>query len=194
VATEQPVDRIAWDSCIIIDYLQRTKDVDAYKRLPSIVKVAEAGNLKIIVSMTAVAETVFIDQSPKKGGMSWADQDAVIRSFFDSEYIEPVAVGRTVAEMALALRRSHTLDWADSIHVATAVTTDCTHLLTRDGTGKKKKHPILKLDGKIATVAGRAALRIQTAEDYHQDRVAAAHPIVGPRPAGSKPYGPGVNQ
>jgi predicted nucleic acid-binding protein len=130
---------------------------------------AEAGELLIVVSTMAIAETYKIDGETPDGAKR------IIQEFFDRKWIDPVAAGRRVAEVAAEIRRGHGIKGADSIHVATALVTRCPILLTDDGRDKSKKHTLLPLDGLLALDGD--PLRIMTPEDYHAMRVAEVNPI-----------------
>lgn len=49
---------VAWDSCIIIDAIQRTKG--RYSAIQPMVRKAESADLSIIVSMASIAEVMYL--------------------------------------------------------------------------------------------------------------------------------------
>lgn len=178
--------RMAWDSCVIIDCLQ--KKVGRYEFIRPLVEQAEAKDLMIVVSAAmAVAETFKITGHPPE------DEVREIEAFFDRPWVHPEDAGSAIGKIARDLRRAYGIDGADALHIATAVFTSCPVFLTNDGVSPKKKTPLLPLDNQIKLADG-TLLRIMTPEQYHKMRVAAENPLLAnalghppPNPAESKP-------
>ena len=158
---------IAWDSTVTIDCV--SKRVGRYQWIQPLIVRAEAGELMVVVSTMAIMETFKIQ------GETTENADRIIQEFFDRKWIDPVAAGRKVAEVAARTRRDHGIKGIDSIHVATALVTKTDVLLTDDGRNSDKKNTLLPLDGLIS-LDGRV-LRIMTPEKYHHMKVAAANPL-----------------
>lgn len=168
MATTNQLPQIGWDSCVILDFLDQK--AGRYEYVKPIAEEAKKGKLKIVVSMLAVAEVLHLGSAPP-------DEQKVISDFFESPFVHREAAGLFVCEIARDIRRNHPVDGADSIHLASAVITNTPILLTTDGTGKKKKKPLLPLDGKIKLANGNP-LKIMTPKDYDQMQNLVANPIL----------------
>lgn len=165
--SNQPT-RIAWDTTVVIDCLQ--KKAGRYEWIKPLILEAEEGNIMIVVSSMAMTETFKIN------GVAPEDELRIIEGFFDRTYIHPESTSTHIAEISRSLRRQYPLEAIDSIHIASAVGTNCPYLLTNDGDNPKKKKPILPLDRKIPIKDG--VLRIMTPRQYHEMMVAEANPIL----------------
>ena len=168
-----PLTKIAWDSNIVIDCLQKKQP--RYQWISPMLLEAEAGNLLIVISAISIMETTRID------GKEVHEHDDLVTAFFDKPYVELHAGHRKIAEIARAIRIKHDVDGADSIHLATAAITDTQIFLTNDGDAQRQRNkgknptPLLPHDGKIKIPSG--VLRIMTPESYDKMCQTAAHPI-----------------
>lgn len=136
--------RIYWDSCVYISCIERTPSRDAM--LWAIAKAAEAGDLVLVASSLVIAEVIKIDDPSR----SAQDQAALIRRFFENDYIKIRAVDRRTAEDAAEISRTTGLKPPDAIHVATAIRWKCECLQTYDGE-QGGHNKLLAFDGRIGT-------------------------------------------
>ncbi len=139
------------DSCVVLDSL--IKDPDFYNHVEPIIKDAEAGNLKIVLSVLARAEIIKVKTSEKeKTTLSDEDATALIESFFRQEFVTVHAVNARTATEAGKLRKRFPLDTPDAIHLATAIEAKAQAFITRDGDnkGKRKKTKILSCKKQLA--------------------------------------------
>lgn len=168
--------KIAWDSTVIIDCLQ--KKVGRYEWVEPLIKEAESDGLMIVVSALALAEAFRVDGQPA------TDDLQIIESFFDRPYIYPESATTHIGKIARDLRRDYGIDGIDAMHVATAIGTGCEFFLTNDGEARKKKTPLLPLDGKIP-IDGSRFLRVMTPKQYQEMKTNAAMPLFDPKNAPS---------
>ena len=115
------VPRVAWDSCSIIDYL---KGADRARECSRIIEAAERGELEIVVSTLAEAEVARVGEPPLP-----EEQEAMIKEFFDREYVKRYGLDQRVAAQARAIVRTYGLKPADAVHVATALLAPGVHAL-----------------------------------------------------------------
>jgi predicted nucleic acid-binding protein len=164
-----PPTRIAWDSTVCIDFFQKTPG--RYEYIRPIVEdaMAEPPQVIIVISVMAIAETLGSESSTPD------DHRTIIRSFFDSKFVYPQSCDRGIAELAQDLRRKHPLNPADAIHLATAVHTQCSVLLTNDGDGRRTKRRLIPLDGLIQ--CGGAKLRIMSPQAYQDMQFELHNPL-----------------
>lgn len=141
-----PTTRVCWDSCVIIDYIQKTDG--RYDILREIVDQARSGEVVLVVSALACAEVYKIDKDKPLS----ADDERKIKDFFENEYVSVRNVTRFIGMHAAKIAREHGLPPPDAIHVATALKYKCSVLHTYDGCGvrKKRKH-LLKHDREIGS-------------------------------------------
>ena len=107
-----PPPRRLWCSCIVIGFLAGEEALQEH--CPHIIEQARMGQLEIVVSAVAMAETAYLKELPPQ------EAEALIQEFFAPDYIVPVAVDPTVARAARAHIRQHHLKSLDAIHLATA--------------------------------------------------------------------------
>lgn len=171
-----PKERIAWDSVVVIDCLQKRKppDDDRYKWIKPMVARAEADELEVCVCAMGVAETVRVPDKENDESVS------IIQAFYANTWVLPVAVSIFIGEQAAQIQRDHRIDCADAVHVAAAIFAGCSIFLTNDGDHevkkKRKSRPILGLDKKLAAADG-SQFRIMTPRDYHEMKIADRNPI-----------------
>ncbi len=161
---------IAWDSCVIIDSLQKK---ERYEFVRPMIKEAEDGDLMVVVSTMAMAETYRIDGCPPE------DEVRIIEEFFDRKWVHPEEAGSAIAKIARDLCRDHGIVNPDAVHVATAKFTNCKVFLTRDGVRKRRNKeapPLLPLDGKILLADG-TPLRIMTPQQYMETAALVGKPL-----------------
>lgn len=144
--------RVCWDSNCWISLIVGTPE-----RIPGLKRVAEAarrGDLEIITSFLAMAETARGRTAPNDPA-SQTTLDT-IRAAFEVEYLIPVLVDRLVAYRAQELLRKYKLRGADGVHLATALLNAADALHTWDG-------DLLAIDGKEVASHG-VTLRIKPAD------------------------------
>ena len=105
-----------WDSCNWISLIAEDEQrrADTCQRILS---DAEAGKCVIVTSTLTLAEVVKVKGQP----LLSEEQERIIITFFEHEYIAIHDVTRRVAEYARNLARNHGLKPPDSIHLATAI-------------------------------------------------------------------------
>ena len=154
-----PKERISWDSCIIIDAIQ--KEPRRYPWISSMVTKAEAGNLEIVVSTVSVSEVLYLPEMTAQG-MSQEDQDDLIEKWFDNSYLIKRNADFGTCQEAAKLRRRFRVTPVDSIILATAIRAEVTTLVTYDGENGKDRGSLLALDGQL----DKDGPRIARPEDY----------------------------
>lgn len=151
---------IAWDSCVLIDALEKDtgpKKDTRYKFVRPILEAAQNGEYKIVLSTMAIAETW------KAHGIEPDEYSSVLSAYVTQEFFELVATDLQLGLKCGEIQRDHgNMDKEDVYHVATAIRWKAEALLTTDGTSKKNKTSLLKQDGKIGT----PPLTIVTPEDW----------------------------
>lgn len=154
---------IAWDSCVILDAIQKTPG--RWDAIAPMVNAGQAGELHIIVSAMCVAEVYFL-RGLAAQGMAQAQQNEVIARWLDSEYLVKRSVDLGVADAAAEICRTvrGALTPPDAIVVATALLHGATALITYDDA---KGQSLLKQDQKIPCPDG-SMLRICRPQDWNQ--------------------------
>lgn len=120
-------ERILWDSCIIIDLLQRSVD-HGFGVLEEYVELGLQEEIEIIVSTLAMAEVVKLHDPTADD----ADAEETIRRFFDNPFVLPRAADRRVCERARSIARTTGVAGPDAVHIATAVLTGVPLIHSRD--------------------------------------------------------------
>ena len=144
--------RVCWDSNCWISLIVGTHD-----RLPGLKRVAEAaerGELEIITSFLAMAETAKGRSAPNDPSTQTTLE--TIRAAFELDYLIPVLVDRSVAYRAQELLRKYKLRGADGVHLAIALLQAADELHTWDS-------DLLAIDGQEVASHG-ATLRIKPAD------------------------------
>jgi predicted nucleic acid-binding protein len=156
--------RVAFDSVVVIDCLQKTDG--RYEWISPIVTDAENGLIVVIVSTMAISETVGIV------GYTNDQSRNIIHDFYRKKWVFPITPGILISELSQEIQRSHRVDCADAVHLATALFEKTPIFLTNDGDSKKKKkrkkRPLLPLNGLISYEG--TTLRIMTPKDYYTYR------------------------
>jgi predicted nucleic acid-binding protein len=126
MAAKRP--RICWDSCSWISLIEGTPGrVEGLRR---VAQAAERGEIELITSFLAMAETAKAHGTPSSpADMATLEQ---IRAAFEADYLIPVLVDRSIAYLAQELLRQHKLSGADGVHLATALTHHADELHTWD--------------------------------------------------------------
>lgn len=148
------IPRVVWDSCVIIDAIQRTPG--RIDMLMPFLEDAENGQLEIVVSEISVAEVKHLRELENSKS---ADEIAdLIRDWFDNSYIIRRNVHPGISEAAAQIGRVHKLKRAaDAVVIATAIHENVETVHTfdgykdPDGTTITRKSGLLKLDGKVGT-------------------------------------------
>lgn len=139
--------RVAWDSNILIDAIQ--KDPKWWPEIRPVYRSALEGKVDIVVSEISVAEVCKLNAATA-AGMSPDDVIKKIRLFFQNMFIQRRPADRRESALAAELIRDLNLDTCDAIIAATASIHQATVLYTRDGLKQRKnKTSLLQCDGKI---------------------------------------------
>ena len=147
-------DRVVWDSCVIIDAIQKTSD--RYQDIEPFLLDAERGKLQIVVSETTVAEVNRLDHLGEQG-IDIENQARLIRDWFENPYIVRRPVHPGISELAAEIGRKYGIKRVgDTIVLATALFDNIGVVHTYDGEGSRKG--LLDFDGQI----GDPPLRITT--------------------------------
>jgi predicted nucleic acid-binding protein len=136
------IETIAWDSCVIIDAIQRT---GKYQEIAPLIGQGEKGTLKILVSEISIVECSHLKQS----SLPLEEQHKLLDRWFESPYLVRQSVHPGIVRRAVRLSREFQLGAADAIVLATAEFRKVSVLHTGDGSGKKKGKKLLPLSGKI---------------------------------------------
>lgn len=139
-----------FDSCVLIDAIQKTPD--RYDKIGPYVSEAEAGRLQIVISVLSLAEVCYLEERQAVGA-PLQEQVRQIEQWLNSSFIVARNVDRLIARRAARLREpgAFGLKTPDAIIVATALLYHVPQLLTFDAA------KLLKLDGKVG---GKPLLRI----------------------------------
>ncbi|MEQ8800315.1 MAG: type II toxin-antitoxin system VapC family toxin [Salinisphaeraceae bacterium] len=154
---------IAWDTCVIIDAIQRSES--RYGALIPMVNKAVQGDLEIAVSTLSIAETLYLKDLASDGATQ-ERQNTLIERWFDEPYVLKRNADFSVCSDAAELARRHgILKPADAVIVATAIRNGADALITYDGESARGKG-LLQLDGAL----GNPGLRISTPENWSVQR------------------------
>lgn len=152
--------RVFWDSCVIIDYLQQ--EVTRYPDIRPMVERAEKGQLHIVVSEISVAEVIKLEKLAIRG-VDIADQTSIIGEWFEFPYVIPRIVDRRISFLAAQIKRNHNVKTCDAVILATAIRHDVNFVYTYDGLQDNQSinnNRLLALDGTIPTSNSGQFLRI----------------------------------
>ena len=155
-------DVVMWDSCIIIDAIQKSPQY--WSAIEPFVADAEAGKLLIVVSEISVAEVSSLGGLNEQG-VSLEEQAKLIREWFENPYVSRRQQHAGISELAAEYGRTYSLKAApDRVVLATAVFEKIPVLHTRDGAGASPRSKmLLPLDRKV----GNPPLRIEV-PNYRQ--------------------------
>ncbi len=129
------IKRVAWDSSVIIAFLQQEKD--RYDVIKQHLARAQDGEFEIVASVFALCETARLD------GLSDAEQERQIVSFFEANIL-PIQLDMTVAKRTREIIRTQSgIHGKDAVHIASALIANAQILYSYDNTH------MLPLDGKI---------------------------------------------
>ena len=151
---------IAWDSCIIVDAIQ--KHSQKYAAIQPMILNAEKGDLKIVVSSLSAAEVKYLREL-SANGMSQTEQDDLIDRWFNNDYIEMRNADFGTCKYAADIGRIHAnLSPTDAVILATTIRSESPMLITYDNGKTGKFDGLLSLDGRV----GNPAIKICKPEDY----------------------------
>jgi predicted nucleic acid-binding protein len=127
--------RVYWDSCVFIDYIERTAALIA--TLDSIVAAAQRSELIIVTSVLSISEVSFAASERAAGFVDPSSFAAVDAMWSDRSIVTLVEVDAVVAIAAREIIRrgmneSRTLKPPDAIHLATARQYSCSDFHTTD--------------------------------------------------------------
>jgi predicted nucleic acid-binding protein len=128
---------VYWDSDAFISRIERTPD--RIQALEELTDAAERGQVRIVASILAMAETAKLGQL---ADLLPEQHEQMIVDFFDNPYITVRPLDYFVAQEARRLVRAHGFGGADAVHVATAILNAVPTYHTWDG-------KLLKADGHI---------------------------------------------
>lgn len=140
-----PQDR-AWDAVCLIGWL--AEEEDKQDVCEPVIRSAEKGNVRIIVSTLAVAEVIKLRHHPPIP----RDAQEKIAGFFKQPYIFMRNLDPATAFLAQQLTWDHGIDPKDAVHVATALRHGAEYLDTFDG-GLIKQSPLTVPDYRAITIA-----------------------------------------
>jgi len=104
-----------WDSNCFLRWLKKE---DGYEKCKGVIHKAEQEEIQIVTSALTIAEVIYLHPNDK---IDRRRSDEICR-FFEHEYIIPVNVDRSVAELARNLLWDYQpLRPKDAIHVASAI-------------------------------------------------------------------------
>jgi len=154
---------IAWDTCILIDAIQKTGN--RWGAIAPMVNLGTRGDLKIVISTLSVAEGYFLREMAIQGA-SQLEQNHAIEQWLEHSFLVKRAADFGTCKVAAELCRgeSGALTPSDAIVIATALRHNAASLITYDD---KSGESLLKLDGKFPNAYG--TLRICRPEDWTQD-------------------------
>lgn len=154
---------IAWDSCVLIDAIQKTGG--RWGAIAPMVNLGKQGELKIIISALSVAEGYFCREMAAEGA-SQKEQNNAIELWLEHTFLVKRAADFGTCKIAAELCRkvNGKISPSDAVIVATAIRHGAASLITYDDT---QGESLLKLDGEFPAAHGR--LRICRPEDWTQD-------------------------
>ena len=140
-------EKVVWDSCVIIDALQKTPG--RYELIEPFLHEAHNKKLQIVISEISVTEVSHLKELGKQG-IPIDEQIELIDDWLENPFIvrRPVIPG--ISELAKEIGRKFNLKRAaDRIVVATAQFDNIPLIHTFDGIDSQKKSKMLPLDNKI---------------------------------------------
>lgn len=155
---------IAWDSCIILDAIQKTPN--RYDSIAPMINAAAVGDLKIVVSAMSYAECYYLKEAARTG-LPQPDQNDLIEKWLESAFLIKRANDFGVSKIAGEICRQFrgAIKPPDAVIAATALRHNAEMLITCDDTGGES---LLACDGKIAKADG-TFLRICKPEGWNSD-------------------------
>lgn len=141
------VDRVVWDTNVVIDLLQKTPERE--RSIRPFVEQAEDGRLEILLSNVTVVELHGIHGLRTRGTPADAAA-AIVREFLNLPYVIRRPLHDDLADEAAAIARTHGIKRAaDAVVVALAVQEGVQTVHTYDGSGRKPG--LIALSGKVGT-------------------------------------------
>jgi predicted nucleic acid-binding protein len=104
-----------WDSNCFIGWLDDEEDKAG--ACGTVIREAEAGNLRIVTSVLTLAEVLYL----KRSSLPTREQAETIEQFFEHEWIILSNVDRDIAELARRVIWESGVKPKDAIHVASAL-------------------------------------------------------------------------
>jgi len=154
---------ILWDSCIIIDAIQKKEGV--IEHLLPVIRRAESGDVRIVISAASIAEITYLKDL--SSSMTQSEQNATISAWMNQDYVirrnADVGVCQHGAEIARSLSADgERITPLDSIILATAIKTNANALITLDDGKNSRNSGLLALTGRF----GDPGLQILTPQGY----------------------------
>jgi predicted nucleic acid-binding protein len=158
--------KVFWDSCVIIDYLQQDRNkIDILREYTT---KGENGVLEIIVSSFAMVEVAKLPEL----GLPDAEVEEAIEKFFGNPYIVRRAVDARVAKKAREIMRLARVKGKDAVHIATAALAGVSvahsydpHLLNVDGLVRDKYGAFLKIEEPKSMLPAMPLFDLQEEQD-----------------------------
>jgi predicted nucleic acid-binding protein len=116
------------DSCIFIDYLNKSGPAEKRQAALNFLKEAEEGKIITMTSAFTMAEVLKVDEDELSG----EEQEIIIQQLFAQPWLNIIEYERKVAEISRHIARTHQIKPGDSIHIATAIRSDADYLITTD--------------------------------------------------------------
>lgn len=152
----EPCKRVALDSCVVIDILQRDSANGPW--IMHLLRDAENGKVRLQASALAACEVTHV--------AGQADARKTIIDFFRRPDIDVFPVDIVIADYVREIiDRAEGPKPADAIHVASAALHSADVLLTRDAGGGRQRKSVLSLDGQ--TLPRGKKLRVMTPQQFH---------------------------
>lgn len=186
----EPEEIVFFDSCVFFDATNESSD--QYRLLKPLMERAEQGVVRILLSTILIPEALFIDRDRSDP----EEERKRVNAHLKSPFYRFVSVENFVGTKAQEIRVHHRLSTIDAVHVASAIYSGASVLLTNDGDPKKQceqkpksrsillmhekyhlfdddKQPLLKVltPCQYLIMKNKAALRKR--EEEIQDRAAA---------------------
>jgi predicted nucleic acid-binding protein len=135
--------RVAFDTCVFIDFLRRTPD--RYPACRHACDEAVAGRLTIVTASVTVAEM----GKPAGGLVLDEEQTKTILGLLDQDYVLISSADFDASRLAHRICRRHGVKPMDGIHLACAIRAGVDRLYTYDGVKSARRGKLLPLDGKV---------------------------------------------
>lgn len=155
---------IAWDTCILIDAIQKTPDKWSF--IAPMINEANINEMRIVLSTISIAECYYLKHLASQG-LNQAEQNALIDKWLEHSFLVKRAADFGTCKIAAEVGRitKGALTPNDAIIAATAIRHKASALVTYDDTAGGS---LLAQDGKIS-VGGLPPLRIYTPTQWTKD-------------------------
>ncbi len=142
-----------WDSCLFICLLVNNEPTKV-KIITDLVRQAEAGGLRIVISNLVLAE---VRPSTGYDNVHQLTVENLLEA--NRPYVQPFAVTRSIANLSREVGANFPkLTVPDSIHIATALVAKADVFYTYDGAKdntRRRSGDLLRYDGQIIDSSGR---------------------------------------